>query len=489
MGINLRAPFHPALPWLPQVPARPYLTTAIVVLAAGVLVAAIATEHALVLGLAVTGFLFAVFSYSQPVPAVLLAMLLSTDVLKFVDLIYLPALKLGPGARFNALDIVVIMLFVFGVLRLRQRRERPLFLLPLLGFGVIVTLSYALGVVGRTTDISLGLNGLRSLSPYLFYIGLAGVIDTRGKLSAVIWMIFTLLLVSVIIQLVEANLGQRLTSPTSVVNEYFATTKTIEVGLLSAPYLWNRATSFLFLGLFVSVSGALWMRSWSQALLAGLALMGFVVALMRQWYFMLALGLLVIFSLPRRGRLTAIIGVSLAAAVLIRLVLYPPIGLTLSYPLMDVWIARLATVGQFQQERNFIIRLETWQGQLDLFAEAPLFGHGPGSLNLLSERVSFFFSDTGLPNTLVQYGLFGCLAVLTVIVTFFRHAIALFRALPVAQDKGYAAGLLGAWVGIVAGYSFGFDFFTSAEYAFATALAMALLDRLAMLAPRENVIQ
>jgi len=37
---------------------------------------------------------------------------------------------------------------------------------------------------------------------------------------------------------------------------------------------------------------------------------------------------------------------------------------------------------------------------------------------------------------------------------------------------------LGAWVAIVAGYSFGFDFFTWGELTFAVGLAMALLDRL-----------
>ncbi len=483
--MNLRANITPVNTWLEGEPLRASVTIAVVVLAAVIMVAAIATDRVLALGMGVGFLLFAVFSYYQPAPAVLLAMLLSTDVLKFVDLTYLPSVRLGPAGRFNALDVVVIMLFVLGLLRLRQRHERPLFLLPLFGFAVIVALSYLLGVVGGTTDISLGLNGLRSLSPYLFYIGLAGVIDTRQKLFTVIWLIFTLLFISVVVQLVEASLGQRLTAPTSVVNEYYATTKTVQVGLLSAPYLWNRATSFLFLGLFVSVSGALWLRSWMHALLASLALMGFVVALMRQWYLMVALGMLVIFLLPRKGRLLTIVGLALAAVVLIRLLFYPPFGLTLSYPLIDVWIARLATVGQFQQEQNFIARLETWQGQLTLFRENPLFGYGPGSISLLDERVSFYFSDTGVPNTLVQYGLFGCLAVVTLIIAFFRRAYDLFRLLPVSKEKGYLAGLIGAWVGIVAGYSFGFDFFTSAEYAFATALAMALLDRLTMLSPRE----
>ena len=145
------------------------------------------------------------------------------------------------------------MLFALGALRLHRRGERPLFLRPLLLLLGMVAISFVLGAIAGTTDADVGLNGLRDLSGYLFYIGLVGLIDSPRKLHSAIWLVFILAIASVSVQLVEASLGHRLTTPTTVASGYWAGTKTVEVGGLTAPYLWNRATGYLLVGLFLAL--------------------------------------------------------------------------------------------------------------------------------------------------------------------------------------------------------------------------------------------
>ncbi len=425
---------------------------------------------------------FAAATYYQPVPAVLLAILLSTDVLKFVDLSYLPYVQLGVGARINALDTLLLLLAAFALLRLRQRGERPLFLRSLQLLGTMVVLSFVLGLAAGTTTVNQGLNGLRALSGYLFYIGFVGVMDTPRKVTWLLRGLFVLALVSVAVQLLEASLGERLTLPTSSAGEYFGGTKTVEIDGLTAPYLWNRATGYLFVVLFLAASQAVWTRRLLPALLAATAVLGFVVALMRQWYVIILLGLLTVVLLQRKGRFGTVAGLLLLSLISSILILgLTSFGWLSSYPLLDIWFARLGTVANFQEEAHFIGRVDLWQEQLDLFIRAPLFGYGPGGVKFLYFSLPFGLADTGMPNTLLQFGIFGWLAIVVIIITYFYHAFQLLRALPVSPEQGYVAGLLGAWVGGVAGYSFGFDFFTPTDLTFtltlSTGLLMALLDR------------
>jgi O-antigen ligase len=406
-----------------------------------------------------------------------LTLLLATDVLKFVDLDYLPALKLGSAGRLNAVDLLVLMLFVIGVLRLRQRGERPLFLYPLLFFGSMAGASTIVGIVSGVIDLNVGINGLRILSGYLLYVGLAGVIDTRRKLFGVIGALFTLAACSVFTQVVEASLGYRLSTPTSVANVYYSTTRILELGGLTAPYLWNRAPGFLILALFLAIGGLLWTGRLRFALETVLALIGYVIALIRGWYLSIAAGVLLVMILPRRGRWKALLGLALLALIFLGMIFVPNIGQATGYPLVDMWVARLGTILHFQQEGNYIARIITSQVQLAYFRQSPLFGYGPGSSTVLERPPDVYFSDTGIPNTLVQYGAFGTGAILLIIVTFLWQGYNLYRRLSQSPDQAFVAGLLGAWIAILVGYSFEYDFFTSTELAFAVGLAMAFLDR------------
>jgi len=439
---------------------------------------------------ALTGLLaLAALSCFQPLPAVLLLMLLSTNVLKFVDLSHLPYLQVGPGIRLNGQDLVLGLLLAVGAFRLYQRQERPLFGRPLLLWLGMAAISLALGVAAGGTVPDAALNGLRVLSGYLFYVSLVGLIDSAGKLRALIWLAVALMLVTVALQLLEATLGRRLASLTSVTNEYYASTRFVQVGGISAPYLWNRASGFLVVGLFLALGRGWCTGSVKHSIVAAIALLGFVVALIRQWYLYVAAGVLaVLLMLPRKGRWRAVLGATLVALSFLGLLrILSSAGPGSSYPLVDAWLGRMATVTRFQEERNFAGRVQGWNEQLQLFLGAPLFGYGPGSLDRLWQSGDYIVWDTGMPNTLLQYGFCGWAAIVMLILAFLRRGYALLRALPLSPEQGYAAGLLGAWVVMVAGYSFGLDFFTSQELAFAVGLAMALLDRLHALAPRPVV--
>jgi O-Antigen ligase len=476
--------------WLDIRTTKQFRLTTIAGLSTAVCILAFILSGQLMLLTALTGSIFfVVLTYFQPLPAVFLAMLLSTDVLKFVDLTYLPYLPLGPGGRLNAQDLTVLLLLGIAVLRLRQHQERPLFLRPLLLLGAMVVISSMVGLVAGTTSVNLALNGLRTLSGFLFYICLVGVIDSPARLRALVRMLFVLVIVSVCVQLVEASLGQRITTPTSVASEYFSRTVFVAVEGQSAPYLWNRSPGFLFVGLFLALSAALWTRSLRHAIIGVIALLGFGVALIRQWFIYIAIGMLVLYLLPRKGRLQAIVGSALVIIVLIVFVNLLGSGTpSSSHSLVDVWVARMSSLANFQQERNFVSRTRVADDQMKLFMDAPLFGYGPGSLDALSRSAACCFSDTGMPNTLVQFGFFGWAAVVILIVAVLRQGYMLIRAGPRSRETPYGAALLSVWVGIMVAYGTGLDFFTSGqssgELGFAVGLVMALIDRQSAFAGR-----
>jgi hypothetical protein len=425
------------------------------------------------------GISFCILTLFQPLPAIFLLMLLSTNVFKFVDVAYLPSLSLGASGRLNAQDLLLLFLLGLAIIRLVQRKERPLFLIPLLLFGAMVCVAFGLGLLAGTTSISNGLNGVRSLSGLLFYVSLVGLVDTPAKLRWVLWMIYAHVIVTVGVQLAEASIGQRITTPTTVQNEYFTSTKLVDIAGYSAFYLWNRARGYLIVGLFLSLGSALWTKSVRYTAIAVVALLGFGLQLMREYYVYVAAGLLVMLLLPRRNRLQSILGLGTVTILLVAGVLIlNSVALSSSYSYVDVWLARVQTLTAYEQVDTFQSRMNTLQDQMRLISGSPLFGYGPGSLSDLSALADCCFSDTGMPNTIVQYGFFGWGAILVIIAVFARRGYVLLRGLPNSQDQAYVAGLLGAWGAIVIGYFTFTDFFTFDEFVFSTGLAMALLDRI-----------
>jgi len=436
-------------------------------------------DHMIELGAWLAALVLIAASYHWPLPMLTIELFLSTSALKFIGIKQWPHL-IG-GLPLDPPDILVLIFFGLGVAKLIRRHEQPLFLGPLLLFGLMAALSAVLAPLTGTQSLYDSLNGLRQLSGYLFYFGVVGAIDTPGRLRSLIRVVFVLLLVTVGIQLAEALRGQQFTTAIAPFNAYYSGQVTVSAGDLTAPYLWNRAQGYLVVGLFLALGQWLWARGPKSLLLVALAITGYVLQMIRQWYLFIALGSIVSLLLLRRGRLQAFTGLILLLAILGLFLSMLTLSGSFAFPVAKLWLARISTLANMQQEPNFVFRLQTWQEQLRLFRQAPLFGQGPGSSDRLGQSdpfFTFFDLDTGMSNTLLQYGIFGTAAIWVLIASFLRQASSLLRALATSPDRGYVAGLLALWLVMIAGYLTSQDFFTAVELVFATGLTLALLDRL-----------
>ena len=462
---------------------RARLAAGLFVLAAGLI---IAFRSRLVVPAALLGALsFLALSFRWPLPMLAAEMFLSTSAFKFLGVESWP--HLIPGLPLDPPDIMVLAFFAVGALKLLARREQPLFLGPLLLFGLAAALSAILAPALGTQTLYDSLNGLRQLSGYLFYIGVVGAIDSPGRLRWLVRILFAFVLVTVGIQVLEALRGQQFTTTAAPFNEYYAAQASVSVGSLEAPYLWNRAIGYLVVGLFVALGQALWAGSTAGYAVALTALVGYGVQLIRQWYVFIALGGLVLLLLLRRNRLKVLLGLgALVLAAAVGLGAAAASGARL--PLASLWLGRVGTLARFGQEPNFVIRVQSYLEELRLFVRAPLFGHGPGSANRLGAMGPFIFfdADTGMSNTLLQYGIVGTLAAWVLIGAYLRRAHQLYRTVAGPLAQGHAAGLVALGAVMVAGYLTSQDFITYIELAFATGLALALVDRLHAFAPREG---
>lgn len=422
-------------------------------------------------------------SYRWPLPMLAGEMVLSTSAFKFFGVDSWP--HLIPGLPLDPPDLLVLALFAIGVFKLAGRREQPLFLGPLLLFGLAAALSALVAPLLHLQTLFESLNGLRQLSGYLFYVGVVGAIDSPGRLRWLLRIIFALVLVSVGIQVLEALRGQQFTTSAAPFNEYYAAQSSISVGNLETPYLWNRAIGYLAVGLFLALGQGLWTGSLAGYAVALAALLGYGVQLIRQWYVFIACGGLASILLLRRNRLRVAVGLG-ALGLAAALALGAVAASGAEVPAASLLLGRVGTLARFGQEPNFVIRVQSYLEELRLFGQAPLFGHGPGSANRLGTSGDFLFfdADTGMSNTLLQYGLLGTAAAWVLIGAYLRRAAQLYRALPDSRERGYAAGLLALGVMMIAGYLTSQDFVTYIELAFALGLALALVDRLNAFAPR-----
>jgi len=421
----------------------------------------------------VTGLAFSVaLSWYEPIPLVLLILVLSTQVLQFVSLEYIPYWQITAGLRLNAQDIGILLLLAIGGLRLLRRRERPMFLQPLVFFGGAIALASVLGWVAGSTTPDATLNALRAYSGYLFYVGLVGVMDSPRRVQSIINILFLLVAVSVGVQLLEAIRGERIVTPFAPASEYFSGTKLVTAGGIRAPYLWNRATGYLFLGLFLALGALIHGRADAKHLFLGIwAVVGVVIALVRQWFVIIGCGV-VLLALLSQGRRLRAFGKSVAVVVLV-LVAVNLIGQQIpAFSLLDALRARVDTILAFQQEPNYLGRVLIQQQMVALFIRSPIFGYGPGS-GLAS-------SDVGVYNALVELGLIGTASVAYLIGFVFVRSYHQWKQVADSRFSAYLAGLLAAWVSMLVGYVFSTDFI--GQMSMVVALAMALMDRLSKFA-------
>jgi hypothetical protein len=424
-------------------------------------------------GILVGGAWFVVLTYYYPMPAIFFLMVLFTNVFMFVDMQHIPYWQIGQGLRMNITDSLLFVMFAIAVVKLYQRRERPLFLKPiLLIFGVIL-IPFIPGLLLGATNLDIGMNCFRVIFSYVFYFILIASIDSPRRLHILIRMIFVIIVVSVGIQAVEAILGRRLTLGL-IGGEYYNITKKIIVNGQIIPYLWNRTTVYLYVGLCLSLGATFSVvKSYRFLPFALLGILGFVIALIRTWYILIAIGVIIILILQKRFRIRTIITIVLV--VLGTLGLITIIGIlnpvTYGGSLLNILIGRLCMINS--NTSSFTGRIEIWQGQLAYFWQSSLFGYG-----MSPEFQSMQDTDTGIINTLLQFGIVGAGAFLFLIVNVLHIGYKLWRNLESSLEYGYTAGILGCWSGMLIGYLFNWDFFTRLYGISGVTLVMAIIDRI-----------
>lgn len=458
---------------------RSLLDAAVAALAVLFAVAGFATGQYLVLvGLVALGVLAAV-TYRWPVPGIAIVIFLSTDGLKFFSLEKLPYLQLGPGLRLNAGDVMVLLLLAVGVIHLFARRERPVFTTPLLVVGSAVAISLGVGLVSGTIDVGTGFNGLRVFSGYLFYVALVGLVDTLPKLRSLVRILFFMVVASVVIQAVEAVMGERLVTPTSSSSEYFSATQFVSNIDGTVPYLWNRGVGYLMIGLFFALGGWLWSRKPTHGAVAALALVGFAIALVRQWYIFIGIGVVLLLMVGSRNRSGAVMRTLLTCLLLLALVVSASAWLPASFPLAEALQQRTGSILNFESDYSVLARLDVFHAQLETFMRSPVVGMGPGTAEtLFTSGTTGWSTDIGMTNTLVQFGLVGIGAIALLIGSVYRTSKSLVRSMPASSGREYAAAAFSVWIAMTIAYFFTQDFFTSTELGFATGFVMAVVDRL-----------
>lgn len=421
------------------------------------------------------------FAYRWPIFLAGIAVLLSINLFRLVPLDALIKWQLAPGLRINILDAIVLLSLPLAIVRLVKRKEKPLFVGPVSLILGVAFLNLGLGLVLGTTNLDYGMGFLRTIFYYTAYFILVSAIDSPRRLRQWIGFLFAVFLISVGFQLVEAITGQRVILGLGDFGLYSSNSRLL-VGGYQVMYLWNRAFLLAFLVLFLGL-GALFQgrkKKWFW-LISILGIGSFLLQFVRQWYVYISIGILILLMMQKKKKFRNLILVFLIILFLFGLlmVINPVLQNAFGPSFLNVLSARFDSLIHFQTARNFIVRMQIIEKQWEMFLQSPLVGYG---LSPISKEM--FSWDTGITNTLVQFGLLGLGAVLVLVVSFLRHAFNLRRQLAPSVQQGYVLGLLVLWICVIIGSLFSVNYFTGKDGIWMIVIMLALLDRFRAFAPK-----
>jgi O-antigen ligase len=315
---------------------------------------------------------------------------------------------------------------------------------------------------------------LRGQVGYLGYLGMIAVLDTYKRFRTYIRLLTAIMLIAVAIQLVEAMFGYRMSLGDLGLgaNEYYASTRFIEVGNVQTPYLWSRATGPTILLMFLALGCVFEGQQVRRYLpLAALAVLSYLIALSRTWYIAMVVGAVTLVILQRRPR-QALAGSILVIVFLIGLgaILGQVAPDTYRGSPWDIWLGRGLTLGQFSLMSSFVGRVELNAAAWVLLWESPLLGHGPGFV-----VANYASGDLGIMNTLLFYGLVGAIIILGLYLYVWWRGYQLWKRLPSSEEKGYILGLLALMIAYLS-TSFSHDALASGGFAVTAAV---FIDRVA----------
>ncbi len=291
---------------------------------------------------------------------------------------------------------------------------------------------------------------------------------------------YAIFLISIVLQLIEAISGQRLTLGMGEYYVYTSESRLLVEGY-QVLYLWNRAALLAFLVLFLGL-GALFQGRQQKMFwfISALGMGSLFLAFVRQWYVYLSVGILtlLIIQTKRRFRNLVLVVLIIFFLLVLLMVISPALQNAFGPSFLNAWLARFDSLIHFQTAENFIFRIQIIKTQWKMFLQSPLVGYGMNPI--ISEKMSY---DTGITNTLVQFGLLGLAAVLVLIVSFFRHAFTIRQHVTSSIQKGYTSGLIALWICIIMGSFFSVNYFTRMEGIWMIIIILALLDRIHAFAP------
>ena len=422
------------------------------------------------------GLYFTLFSFRHLLVAALILVVLSEEALGLFGSGGLPYVQVASGLRITLRDALLLVMLVVALISLRDRAEKALFMPPLLCIGAATALAFALGTLADGSTAA-PFQLLRPLFGFALYFIVVAAVQSRTELNWLVATIFVVVVASVVLQVGEQASGRGALSqdPLALPTDGI---RSVDVAgaVVASPA--SRAPQLLFLALFLAL-GCLfeWQSIRLHATIVVICLLGYIVALTRSWYLFIAAGTLTMLIVVRgwqaRARFAAAIPIVVAAVGSAALYAGGAAAHDPGNSLLDQWLARSATLLAFQQESTFVIRLGALSWQWDQVLAAPLFGYG-----LSRVTNGLLNSDLGVINTLVVFGMVGTIPFLALIATGLHASIMTWRRLPPSRERGYALGLLGAWVGLVVGYASDWDFVTNSSGPWFIVLALAIGDRL-----------
>ena len=413
--------------------------------------------------------------FKHPLFALFAWMIVDTNFFQFIAMSQVPYLQLVPGLRVNLSDALIALLMVVAIQRLLKRREKPLFWVPFVMWAVMVVFSYVWHFLTGNVDLDSGMNVLRQIIGYSTYLIYIELIENPRILRKVVLFWLVIMVLSIGLQVTEVIFGQRLSlwQWGLGVKTYYGKMVYVMAGGFRLPYFWNRAWLYSQIALYLSLGALFEMKGKTRSIyfvLTIVGVLGVLIALIRQVYFSMILGVLTLLILQRK-RIRSVYMLVLLVVILVGLVTLSRPWVTESYPegALQSWGKRAGTLRKFQSVSTFQVRVSENQKTWYYVLQSPLMGYGPGKVWQQLKG-----HDVGIMNTLLLYGFVGVAVILFVLLTTFWCGFHVLKRLPPGLERGYVAGALAFFVGIVALSVLGGNYLTSGT---TIALVMAIIDR------------
>lgn len=416
------------------------------------------------------GFLLYVFipKHKRIEELIVLTLIISTNFFEFSSVNDAPYVQIGPGLRFNALDILIITSSLFALFSFR-RKKITLASKQLIGFLFLSATIYLL--INLTIEPSprdAGANYYRILTYPIFYFALVYYFrENPGNVGRLLIILGAFVIVSAITQYIEISTGLRLLLPgVTPSNEYYSESG---MQIFSAGqrrmYVWTRVSNLLLFVVPFSfaalVSGLKRHRLFIlMVFLAGIV--SIYLATVRIWIAIYALSIFIILFLSRskmmgRGRFILILGLIIASFG----VLNDAISQASGIDLLESFVGRtqsIFTLGATAGEQDtFSERVFMFQRIFNKVSESPFWGYGFGEYIINN----FSTNDLGIINRFLFFGMIGTLPVL---VLFIRYIVNLLTQVKRQLDPSSHVVLIaaaGMFIAHLLGYLFQQDIWGS----------------------------